>query len=169
VDARPHVSWDHESVARRADPGHPRVRGVRKGGGPRLGVTVPATPMWGVSRGCAAWPATSPDPENPLRAGIEGGGGAVVGTHAVGRPRTTSPGGSPCDGWGRHVTRRVGFLAVVAPHPTGRRPLSGRGPARTGAPPSNFQPGPRAGTQPSRCGRGRLDLTWGWALPTWLS
>jgi len=48
-----------------------------EGGGPRLGVDTHTTPMWGaVSRGGApAWPATSPEPENPLGAGIVGGVG----------------------------------------------------------------------------------------------
>jgi len=60
-------------------------------------------------------------------------------------------------------------VADVVPRPTWGRPLSGRGPAETGAPPKYLQTGPRAGTQRTRCGPGRLDLRWGWAFPKWFS
>jgi len=60
-------------------------------------------------------------------------------------------------------------VAFVVPRPIGGRPLSEGGPAKTGASPKYLQPGPRAGTRPTRGGPGRLDLRWGWALPKWFS
>ena len=69
----------------------------------------------------------------------------------------------PPPGPARH--RRVPIATVVAPRPTGGRPLSGGGPYQTGAPPKYLEPSPRAGTQSTRCGPGRLDLGRGWAFP----
>jgi len=83
----------------------------------------------------------------------------VVGAHAVGRSRTTFPGGLRVTGGDAtsHVEGAVWRLWFSA-RPEGEPSVVG-GPPRQAPPPKYLQPGPRAGTRPTRCGSGRLDLT----------